>query len=55
MRSTLECLAKAAELSRLADIARNPEIKAHLLAMAQAWVDLSHQAEWQDTYFSPNA
>lgn len=55
MRSTLECLAKAAELSRLADNARSPEIRVNLLAMAQAWVDLSYQAEWQDTHFSPNA
>lgn len=50
MRSSLECRAKAAELWRLAVATRDPEIRAPLLRMALAWLDLSETAEWQDTY-----
>jgi hypothetical protein len=46
-----ECLAKAAELSLLADGAGLSNERETLLLMADTWLDLSRHAEWQDTYF----
>jgi hypothetical protein len=50
MRDAHECLAKAAELSRLADLTNDAAIRALLLEMALEWTDLSRLAEWQDTF-----
>jgi len=48
MRSALECLAKAAELTRSADLTAGPELRAQFLLMADEWTRLSVVAEWQD-------
>jgi len=49
MRSADECLAKANELSRLAELSRVAEVTARFLAMADAWLDLAVRAEWHDS------
>ena len=46
-----ECLAKAAELSALADEAGLSSGRETLLLMADVWLDLGRQAEWQHTQF----
>jgi hypothetical protein len=46
-----QCIAKAAELSLLADESDVPGWRESLLVMAATWLDLSRLAEWQDTHF----
>jgi|GEM_PF-4585318 len=48
MRTAAECLAKAKEISQLADLIQDPEIKATSLVVAEAWLDASMMAECQD-------
>jgi hypothetical protein len=49
MRSADECLAKANELSRLAEHSHLPEVTAQFLLLADAWIDLAARAEWHDS------
>jgi hypothetical protein len=48
MRTADECLVKAAELSQLADLIRDPEVRATSLVVAETWLDVSMMAECQD-------
>lgn len=48
MRSAAECNAKAAELSRQAEIALDAETRATLIDMAAEWARLAITSEWQD-------
>jgi len=42
-------MAKASELSRLAELSHLPEVTALFLALADAWIDLAARAERHDT------
>lgn len=48
MRSAAECLAEAAQLSRIADRADDIELKALALALAEVWLNIGVMAEWRD-------
>jgi hypothetical protein len=48
MRSVIECLAKAAELERLADDCAAPEARADYRRIAKGWRGVAQKAEWQD-------
>ena len=49
MRSADECMAKARELSRLAELSRLPEVTALFLVLADAWIELAARAERHDS------
>jgi hypothetical protein len=49
MRSADECLAKARELSQLAELSNSPGFTALILMMGEAWIDLSARAERHDS------
>lgn len=51
MLSAAECLAKAAELSLLAESAQDTTVRCALLVMAETWLDVARTAERQDAYF----
>jgi hypothetical protein len=48
MRSARECIAKAGELSKLAEIASDPDVRVHLLIMAELWLELSARSQSKD-------
>jgi hypothetical protein len=49
MRSAAECIFKAQELSEFAETLFNPDARALVLTMAELWLELSAQAQLQDS------
>ena len=50
MRTTAQCLVKAAEMEWLADTCTIPAIAADYEKMAACWRRLARQAGWQDEF-----
>jgi hypothetical protein len=49
MRSAAECISKAEELSEIADSIFDADARTLVLTLAELWLDLSEQAQWQDS------
>jgi hypothetical protein len=48
MLSATECIAKADELSKLADHPLSAPVRSELLSMARSWLEVARVAEQQD-------